>query len=128
VHFPAAHVGVPFAHAEHAPPFAPHASLLVPATQVAPLQHPLQMLPVPHDFEHEWVVALHAWPAGQSVATLQPTPVPESGDCVDPELGVAMTRLATSLDKVLGLKSTERMHVALGASDVVHVLDAVGTE
>ncbi len=59
----------------HAPPDAPHAVGESPVVH-SPLeqQPPLQSLCVepPHEDVHWWVVVSHAWPAAQSVASLQP--------------------------------------------------------
>lgn len=58
-----------------APPPVPHVAPAVPPTHMfaveqQPPLHPVE--PVPHTAEHTWLVVLHAWLAGQSVAALQP--------------------------------------------------------
>lgn len=63
-----------FVQSAHAP-LAPHSLFAVPATQapVAEQQPPLHALvPDPHEVEQVWLVLLHAWPDGQSVAALHP--------------------------------------------------------
>jgi hypothetical protein len=58
-----------------ATPPAPHVAGAAPPTHMFPVeqQPPLHpVVPAPHAAEHTWLVVLHAWFAGQSVAALQP--------------------------------------------------------
>jgi hypothetical protein len=70
---PPEQVGVIPPHATQAPPFVPHAPLLVPPTQV-PLsqQPPLHGAPGPHCWRQVCVVELQASSGAQSAAELQP--------------------------------------------------------
>jgi hypothetical protein len=83
VHAPAAHVGVPKPHAEHAPPFDPHSPFAVPGTHllVAPSQHPPLHTRLAHDVEHTPVPGSHAWPVGHWLEVAHPPPsrLPPSG-------------------------------------------------
>jgi hypothetical protein len=58
----------------------PHAPEVLPALQTPLWQQPplhAVWLAAPHEVEHRWLVVLHAWPAGQSPALLQPQVLPE---------------------------------------------------
>jgi len=58
-----------------ATPPPPHVIGAPPPTHMFPVeQHPPlhSVEPAPHAAEHTWLVVLHAWFAGQSVAALQP--------------------------------------------------------
>jgi len=78
VQVPPEQVGVPRLQPTHAPPALPHLLLSLPATQLLPSQQPLlQALKVPASVPPQTALQvcvdmLHALPAGQSVAALQP--------------------------------------------------------
>jgi hypothetical protein len=77
---PALQVSAGRPQAVQLPPPTPQALGRLPAWQL-PLwqQPPLQAvrLALPHDEVQVWLLVLHAWPVGQSEATLQPQVVPE---------------------------------------------------
>jgi hypothetical protein len=81
----------------------------------------------PHVAAHVWLVVLHACPEGQSPATLQPTPVPDSDATAARANGVSTTSVESSVPAPLGVNTTESVHVPAGASDAVHALPPMGT-
>jgi hypothetical protein len=87
VHVPAAHVGVPALQVAHARPFAPHAPLPVPATQIPPVpQHPpLHGCVASHWLVQTCVATLHDSSGAQSLELLQPHEVPFSHTWPTPE-------------------------------------------
>ena len=73
VHAPMVQVGVPRLHGWQAVPVLPHSALVIPLTQVVPLQHPpLQVSPPVQLDVHLFVMGSHVRPKPQSCSVLQP--------------------------------------------------------